>query len=142
MNLLVKWLISAVSIYFAAWLIPGIIVPDFWTAMWVAAILGLLNVFIKPFLQLISLPLIVITFGIFLVVINAVLLKFTGDVIEGFQVVDFWSAFWGSLVISLVSYLLDPPGRNGGHGGGTHIHFERRNFNDPNDPNNPNNQNF
>lgn len=107
--LLGKWLASAVAIYAAAWLIPGIWVNNFMAAVWVALVLGIFNVLLKPLLTLISLPLIVITFGVFLVVINAVGLLVASDFVDGFFIRGFWPAFWGSLVISFVSYVLNLP---------------------------------
>jgi len=113
-----------VSVYFTSWLLPGIEVNDFWTAIWVALLLGLLNTILKPVLQLISLPLIVFTLGLFLLAINAIILMFVGELVDGFKVDGFWSAVLGSIVISLVSYLIDPPRRGRG---GMHVTFHREN---------------
>jgi putative membrane protein len=108
---------TAVAVYFADWLFEGIEAKDFWTALWVALLLGLLNTFVKPLLQLISVPLIVVTFGLFLLVINAVMLLFVSELVADFDVDSFWSALWGSLVISLVTYLLNPNSKNNGDNG-------------------------
>ena len=124
MKLFIKILGTAFAVYLASRLVTGISVDDFWTAIWVAVVLALLNAIIKPILQVISIPLIILSLGLFLVVINAVLLIFAGDLITNFNVDGFWPAVWGSLIISIVSYLLDPPkqknnrGGNGGQGGG------------------------
>ena len=115
-KLLVKWIITAAAVYFAAWAVEGIYVPDFGTAMWVSVVLGLLNAFVKPFLLLISVPLLVLSLGLFLVVVNAVVLYFAADLIDAFYIKSFWSAIWGSLIISAVSYLTDPPRQNPGQG--------------------------
>ena len=126
---LVKWLATTVAVYFCDWLLAGIHIDTFWTALWVALLLGLLNSFLKPILQLISLPLIVLTFGLFLLAINAIILLFIGEIVPEFKVDGFWWAVLGSLVISLVTYLIDPPKRkNGGNGdgnGGAHISVRR-----------------
>ncbi|MCB9234370.1 MAG: phage holin family protein [Bacteroidia bacterium] len=109
MKSIIRWFVHAASIYFAAWLIPGIEISSFWTALWVSVIMAVVNFFLKPLLTIISLPLIVITFGLFLIVINAVLLLVAGEIAPGFEVNGFWPAVLGSLVISLVSYVLNPP---------------------------------
>lgn len=112
-RLLIKWLATSVAVYFADWLFTGIRLDGFGTALIVALVLGLLNAFIKPILQLLSVPLIVLTLGLFLLVINAVILLFASELIgTAFRVDGFWPALWGSIVISLVTYLIDPP-RNG-----------------------------
>jgi len=109
---LIKLLATAFAVYLAAEMVDGISVVSFWTAIWVGLVLGLLNVVVKPFLTLISIPLIMLSFGLFLVVINAVLLIFCSDLIEAFTVDGFWPAVWGSLIISLVSMLLEPKSPN------------------------------
>lgn len=104
-RLLLNWLVAAGAVCLAAWILPGIEVESFRTALLVALVLGLLNAIIKPILQFLSLPLIILTLGLFLLVINAVLLYFVGDIVPGFQVYGFWPALWGSLIISIVSSL-------------------------------------
>ena len=82
---------------------PGI-AYDHWQTLLVAALVfGILNAFVKPVLMLISLPLIFVTFGLFLVLINALLLKATAWLVPGLHVASFWSALGGSLIISIVS---------------------------------------
>jgi putative membrane protein len=127
-RLLISWLATSLAVYFADWLFEGIRVQDFWTAVWVAALLGLLNAFIKPILQLISVPLIVVTFGLFLLVINAIMLLFVSELVAKFEVDGFWPALWGSIVISFVTYLLNPTRKNsGGKGnGGIHVTVGRQ----------------
>jgi putative membrane protein len=117
-GLLWRWLASAASIYVADWLLDGIVVTDGWGAMWVAVLLGVFNIILKPVLMLISLPFIVLTFGIFLLVINAVILLFISDLSNSIEVNGFWTAVLGSIIISLVTYLLNPPMKGGGGNGG------------------------
>lgn len=133
---IIKWLGTAFAVYLAAELVNGIEVESFWTAIWVGLLLGLLNTILKPLLTVISIPLILLTFGLFLVVINAVLLMFCGDLISDFTVDGFWPAVWGSVIISLVSMLLEPksPKKNDDQNGddtngrsGLSIKIERRN---------------
>lgn len=100
---LVRWLILTLAVWVAAHLVPGI-VYDQWQSLLIAAlVLGILNAFVKPLLMLISLPLIFVTFGLFLLLINALLLKATAWLVPGLHVASFWSALGGSLVVSIVS---------------------------------------
>lgn len=124
LKILYRWVASAASIYVADWLLEGIQLTDFWGALWVALLMGLLNMVLKPILMLISLPLIVLTFGLFLVVINAVVLSVVSDLSESIEVNTFGTALLGSFIISLVTYILNPPqNRNQGPGG---IHVDIR----------------
>lgn len=129
---IVKLFGTAIAVYLAAWIVPGINVDTIGWALVVSFVLGLLNTFIKPLLQLISIPFILITFGLFLVVINAVLLMLTGDIVpdQHFVVEGFWPAVWGSLIISFVSAMLEPkaPKKNddGNDQSGVNIRIERR----------------
>lgn len=106
MGLLVRWLILTAAITIASYLINGIEVSGFLSAFFAAAILGVLNVFFRPILLILTLPINILTLGLFTVVINAVLLKMASGVISGFEVHGFWSAVWGALIISLVNWLL------------------------------------
>lgn len=106
---IVKLLATTFAVWVAAELVPGIQVDSFWTALLVGVVLALLNIVIKPILTVISIPFILITFGLFLLVINAVLLSFASEIVEAFVVEEFfWDAILGSLIISLVSGLLEP----------------------------------
>ena len=103
---LIRWLILTVAIMVAAHLIEGIEVKGFWSAFLAAAILGVLNALFRPILIILTLPINILTLGLFTFVINAVLIMMVSGVIGGFEVHGFWSAFLGSLVISVVSWLL------------------------------------
>ncbi|HEX2899201.1 MAG TPA: phage holin family protein [Bacteroidia bacterium] len=127
---IVKLFGTAIAVYVAAWILPGIKVDSIGWAIVVSFVLGLLNSFIKPLLTLIAIPFILVTFGLFLVVINAVLLMFTGDIVPDnhFYVEGFWPAVWGSVIISIVSGLLEPRDRKKdgeGGNGGVNIRIER-----------------
>mgnify|MGYP001099745605 CR=1 FL=1 len=106
MGLLIRWLILTAAITIASYLIGGIEVKGFFSAFFAAAILGVLNVFFKPILLILTLPINILTLGLFTFIINAVILKMASGVISGFQVHGFWSAIFGALVISLVNWLL------------------------------------
>ena len=107
MGLLVRWLALTAAIVIASYLISGIEVSGFFSAFFAAAILGILNIFFRPILFILTLPINLLTFGLFTFVINALLLKMASGVISGFQVHGFWSALFGALVISVVNWLLN-----------------------------------
>ena len=105
--ILLRWIILTVAIIFASYLIEGIHVRGFFSALAAAAMLGILNVFFRPILIILTLPINILTLGLFTFVINALLLMMASGVIGGFEVYGFWSAVFGSLIISLVSWLLN-----------------------------------
>ena len=105
-GLLLRWLILSVAIMVAAHLFPGIRVNGFGTALCAALVLGILNAFFRPILFILTLPINVLTLGLFTFVINALLLMMTSGIIGGLVVEGFGSALVGSLIISLVSLLL------------------------------------
>jgi putative membrane protein len=109
-RVLLRWLINALAIYVASKVVPGIYVRDEWAIVVVALILGLVNAFIRPLLKFFTCPLIILTLGLFIFVINAAMLGLTswvaGQLGIGFGVAGFGAAFWGALVISLVSLAL------------------------------------
>jgi putative membrane protein len=105
-GLLIRWLILTLAITAASFLMDGIQVSGFFSALGAAAILGVLNALFRPILIILTLPINVLTMGLFTFVINAVLLMMVSGVIAGFQVKGFWSAVFGSLVISLISWFL------------------------------------
>ncbi len=105
-GLLIRWLILTLSILAAAYLLKGIEVRSFFSALFAAAALGILNAFFRPVLLLLTLPLNILTLGLFTFVVNALMLMMASGVISGFHVHGFWSAVFGSLVISGVSWLL------------------------------------
>jgi len=105
-GLLVRWLLLTISIIVTSYLVNGIYVTSFFAAFFAAAVLGILNALFRPLLIVITLPINILTLGLFTFVINAVLLKMVSGVVPGFYVHGFWSAIFGSLIISLVSWLL------------------------------------
>jgi len=105
-GLLLRWLISTVSIIITAFLLDGLHVSGFFSAFFAAAILGILNAFLRPVLFILTLPINIMSLGLFTFVINAMLLMMVSGVIPGFHVAGFWSALFGALLISIVSWLL------------------------------------
>lgn len=106
MRILIQLLVLAIAVMISSWLLPGVMVNNYLSAIGVALILALLNTFIKPLLILITLPVTILTFGIFLLVINAGLILLASDMIDGFYVDGFWWALLFSLILSLISALL------------------------------------
>ncbi len=106
MTLLLVWLLNAVALLVVAYLLPGITIASFGSALIAALVLGLLNTLVKPVLILLTLPITIVTLGIFLIVLNALLFWFAGSILKGFQVNGFWWAVIGALLFSLISGLL------------------------------------
>jgi putative membrane protein len=131
-----RWLVNTLAVLVAANVIRGIEYETVASLLVASLLLGILNALLRPLLLLLSLPLVLFTLGLFTLVINALLLMLVGQLVIAFHVVGFWSAFWGGLVISLVSLVLntltgtgehriemrgkppDPPRRGGGGGSG------------------------
>ena len=107
MPLIIRWLAMVLAIMISSYLIPGVTVAGFWTALWLALLLGVLNVILKPLLILITLPINILTLGLFTFVINALLVLLASSVIKGFEVSGFWTAMLFSVVLSVVSYILN-----------------------------------
>ena len=105
-GIVVRWLILTAAIMFASYVLDGIEVKGFFAALFAAAILGILNAFFRPLLIILTLPINILSLGLFTFIINAMLLKMASGVISGFEVYGFWSAVFGSLLISLVSWAL------------------------------------
>ena len=105
-GILLRWLILTIAIMTAAYLFDGIHVNGFGSALFAALVLGILNAFFRPILFILTLPINILTLGLFTFVINAILLMMTPGLIGGLVVEGFGSALFGSLVISLISLLL------------------------------------
>ena len=106
MRLLAAWLINAVALLALPYLLPSIHVASFATALWAAVVLGLINAVIRPVLLLLTLPVTLLTLGLFIFVINALLFQLAGYLIDGFNVGGFWPALLGSVVYSVISWAL------------------------------------
>jgi putative membrane protein len=104
-RILIAWLITTIAILLAAYLIPGIRIANAGAVIIGAAILGILNAFLKPILVVLTFPLTIVTLGLFLLVINALMFLLAGSLVKGFEVNSFWSALLGSLIVSIVSYI-------------------------------------
>lgn len=106
-GLFIRWLILTAAVLAAAYFVEGIRVTSFWSAFFAAAALGVLNTILKPVLIIITLPVNILTLGLFTLVINALLLKMASGVIPGFDVQGFWPAVLGAILISIVSWILN-----------------------------------
>jgi putative membrane protein len=105
-KLLLVWLINAVALLAVAYLVPSISVDSFTTALVAALVLGLMNTIVRPVLVLLTLPVTLVTLGLFIFVLNGLLFWFVGSFIQGFVVDGFWSGVFGAIVFSLISWLL------------------------------------
>jgi len=110
---IVRWTINAISIYVAVYLVPGIYLASPWISLiWLALIFGLINAFLRPILKLLTFPLIMLTLGLFSLVINSFLFWLTSVIGQGFGVnlliasPIFWNSLLGGLVVSIVSVIL------------------------------------
>ncbi len=104
MYLIARWLVSAMALMMVAYIVPGIAVSGFYAALVAALILGLINALIRPVLLLLTLPINIVTIGLFTLVINALLFWFASSVVKGFYVSGFSAAFWGAAVMWLVGW--------------------------------------
>lgn len=104
---LLQWLNNTVAVFVATCVIPRIRYDNVGGLLVATFLLGILNTFIRPVLMLLSLPLMIFTLGLFTLIINACLLYFVGSVLRTFHVDSFWSAFWGGVIISLISMALN-----------------------------------
>ncbi len=105
-NIIIKWIVLTVAIIITSYLSIGIKVDSLSTAFFAAAVLGILNVFLRPIALILTLPFNIISFGLFTFVINAFMLVITSKLINGFYVKGFFAAIIGSLFISFVSWLI------------------------------------
>lgn len=107
MDFIVKILINALAVLGAAYLLPGVHVKSFTTALIVAIVLGLLNFFVKPILTILTFPITILTLGLFLLVINAIIVKLCARLVDGFQVDGWLWAIIFSLIVSLFATIME-----------------------------------
>ncbi len=106
-NIIIQILVIAVAVLITAAILPGISIKNFGTAVIVAIVLGLLNYFVTPVMVFLSIPITIITFGLFLFVINALIIMLASSMVGGFKVAGFWWALIFSIVLSFITYLLE-----------------------------------
>lgn len=103
MRILLVWLINAFSLIAVHYVLPSVSVDSFYIALLTALLLGLVNTLIRPLLVIVTLPITILTLGLFTLVINGLLFWFVASFVQGFHVGGFWSAFWGAIVYSVIS---------------------------------------
>lgn len=106
MRILLVWLVNTLALIAVAYLMPSISVASFGSALVAALILGLVNAVIRPVLFVLTLPVTVLTLGLFIFILNGLLFWFVGSFIEGFEVRGFWSGVLGAILFSIVSWAL------------------------------------
>lgn len=111
MGFLIKVLVSSIAVVITAYLLGGVTVPDFTTALVVAFVLGVLNMVLKPVLIILTIPVTIFSLGLFLLVINAFIIQLTGVIVSGFVVESFWWALLFSIILSIVTWFLELPGK-------------------------------
>lgn len=107
MRFLLRLVLNALAILTAAWLVPGVHLSGTAAALFAGAILGLVNVSVRPILLVLTFPFTLVTLGLFIFVVNALCLGLTAALIPGFEISGFWAALGGALVVSLVSWILN-----------------------------------
>jgi putative membrane protein len=106
MRLLAHWFLSALCLLLVAHFVPGFFVRGFGTALIAAVVIGLVNGTIGALLKVLTFPLTILTFGIFWLLINALMLKFAAVFVPGFKVRGIWPAFWGGVILSLLNIVV------------------------------------
>jgi len=106
MRLLIHWLINALALFALPYVFTSITVDSFTTALLVAVVLGLINTLIRPLLVVLTLPVTILTLGLFIFVINGLLFWAVGSFMPGFKVAGFWAGVFGAIVYSLISWAL------------------------------------
>jgi putative membrane protein len=104
-SILINWFIGTITILLTAYILPGIRIDKLSSAIWAAAVLGILNAFIKPILVFLTLPITILTLGLFLLIINAAILMLVSQIISGFRIDSFWTALLASVIISIITFL-------------------------------------
>lgn len=111
MSLLIRWVLNTLALFLVVKIVPGFFYEDWVTLAIAAAVLGLLNAIIRPILFVLTLPLTVVTLGLFLLVLNAIMLELTAWVVPGFDINGFGWAMVGALVLSIISLVTSRIGR-------------------------------
>jgi putative membrane protein len=107
MGLILKLIINALAVFAASYLLPGVHVKNFTTAIIVAIVLGLLNLILKPILVILTIPITILTLGLFLLIINAIIVLVCSSLVPGFKVDGIIYALLFSLVVSLIGYIME-----------------------------------
>ena len=104
---IIRWVVNALALLVAAWILKGIVVSSYLSLFVAAFVIGLLNAFLRPVVLLLTLPLNILTLGLFTLVVNGIMILLAGDVVRGFEVHGFFSAVFAALIMGLVSFILN-----------------------------------
>lgn len=107
MMLLFRWILFAFAIMLIGWILPGISIEGFVSALIATVVLALINIFIRPLIEFISLPINILTLGLFSLVINALLFMLAGFFVSGVEIDNFWWALLASIILSILGVLID-----------------------------------
>lgn len=113
-GILIRWMIIALAVTLVPYLVSGVRLDGAATILLASAVLGILNALVRPLLILLTLPLTIFTLGFFILVINALMFQLAGSLVPGFHVDSFWSAFFGSIIVSIVSWIMSSVVTGGG----------------------------
>ncbi|RFM30233.1 phage holin family protein [Deminuibacter soli] len=102
-----KILVTALAALIVSYLMPGVRIDSGTSAVLLALVLALLNGFVKPVLIILTIPITLVTFGLFLLIINMVIIKWSSDIVGGFHIAGWWAAFWFSILLSVVTFFLE-----------------------------------
>ncbi len=105
--ILLRWLLNTLVLLLVGYLTPGIVFAGFWSALVAALVLGLLNALVRPILILLTLPINILTLGLFTLVINALIFWLTSSIVKGFEIANFTSAFIGALIYTIIIMLIN-----------------------------------
>lgn len=106
MSVIINWVVSALAIMVSAYLLSGVVVDSFITALVLAVVLGAINAFVRPVLVILSLPVTILTLGLFIFVIDAALIMLAATIVPGFAVAGFWWALIFAVVLSIVNFVV------------------------------------
>ncbi len=104
---IIRWVVNALALLVAAWILKGIVVGSYLSLFTAAFVIGLLNAFLRPIVLLLTLPLNILTLGLFTFVVNGIMILMAGDVVRGFEVRGFFSAVFAALIMGCVSFFLN-----------------------------------
>lgn len=107
MNFIIRFLLNGLAVFLTAYLLPGVDVTDYWTALWVALVISISNVVVKPILIVLTIPITIFTLGLFLLVINAIIILLADYLVDGFNVDGFWWAFLASVILAIFNSMID-----------------------------------
>lgn len=104
--MILRWILSALAVFSTAWLVPGIRVANIWTALIAALVIGLLNAIVRPILLFLTLPINILTLGLFTLIVNGILFYLASSIVKGFDIANFWTAVLGAIVYMVAMWIV------------------------------------